>query len=93
MWPRGCWRRRQSVVMGLIDRALGFLGVRCKVEAMIKSYLYVFAFCRPSEAESDGGNGREDDSYAFFIEAPSEGAALRRGQEISEIFVARLGSD
>jgi len=77
--------------MWLIKSICGGLGSYSNSESIDSRYLYVFGYCTPSQVEHNERHGWDDeDSYAFFVEAPSENAALRWGQEISERYVAQL---
>ena len=56
-------------------------------------YLFIFGYETPEQFEynSDCGTDNED-SIAFFLEAPDESTALRRGREIAAQFARRLFS-
>lgn len=54
-------------------------------------YLYVFGFCTPTQWANNEKHGWDDeDSYAFFIDAPTQADALEWGRHLSERFVSGL---
>jgi hypothetical protein len=60
----------------------------------MSAYLYCFGYETPSQLNNNSQNGWDDeDSQTLLIEAETEEAALRWGQEISERFIKLLFKD
>ena len=54
-------------------------------------YLFIFGYETPEQFKYNSECGTDDeDSIAFFLDAPDEGAAINRGREIAAEFAQRL---